>query len=173
MKFTKAQILNFEPFLARFVGFSQQGQQFISNVSDGGLSWGFGRNAVIFKNIFKTIHEELALTNPSEELKAYEEARVKFLTDNEKLSDEEKTVKVDALIDEFNVREELNDRVAKLNEILNEEIEVNAFKINRNKVSGMRDGDDPSKCVLTARDSAYLQDLGLLYDPSDEEVKKD
>lgn len=172
MKFTKAQILNFEPFLARFVGFQREGQ-FVSNVSDGGLSWGFGRNAVIFKNIFKTIHDELALTNPSEELKKYEEARVAFLEENPNLSDEEKTVKVEALIDEFKVREELNDRVTQINEILNEEVEVNAFRINRNKVSGMRDGDDPSKCVLTARDSAYLQDLGLLYDPADEEVKKD
>lgn len=173
MKFTKAQILNFEPFLARFVGFSQQGQQFISNISDGGLSWGFGRNAVIFKNVFKTIHEELSLADPSEEMKKYEEARVKFLTENEKLSDAEKSLKVEALIDEFKVREELNERVAKINELLNEEVEVNAFRINRNKVSGMRDGDDPSKCVLTARDSAYLQDLGLLYDPTDEDIKND
>jgi hypothetical protein len=172
MKFTKAQILNFEPFLARFVGFSKDGK-FMANVSDGGLSWGFGRNAVIFKNVFKTIHEELELTEPSEEMKKYDEARVAYLTENDKLSDEEKTVKVDALIEEFKVREELNERVAKINEILNEEVEVKAFRINRNKVSGMRDGDDPSKCVLTARDSAYLQDLGLLYDPSDEVVEKE
>ncbi len=172
MKFTKAQILNFEPFLARFVSFPQQGQPVI-NVSDGGLSWGFGRNAVIFKNVFKTIHEELALVNPSEELQKYEEARVKFINENESLSDAEKTVRVEALVDEFKVREELNERVMKINELLNEEVEVNAFRINRNKVSGMRDGDDPSKCVLTARDSAYLQDLGLLYDPSDEVVEKE
>lgn len=172
MKFTKAQILNFESFLSRFVSAPKEGQPII-NISDGGLSWGFGRNAVIFKTIFKTIHEELALTDPSEELKKYEEARVKFLTENETMSDEEKTVAVDALIEEFKVREELNDRVAKINEILNEEVEVKAFRINRNKVSGMRDSDDPSKCVLTSRDSAYLQDLGLLYDPSDEVVEKE
>lgn len=172
MKFTKAQILNFEQFLARFVSFPKDGQ-FIANVSDGGLSWGFGRNAVIFKSVFKTVHEELALSNPSEELQKYEEARVKFLNENESLSDAEKTVRVEALVDEFKVREELNERVMKINELLNEEVEVNAFRINRNKVSGMRDGDDPSKCVLTARDSAYLQDLGLLYDPSDEVVEKE
>jgi hypothetical protein len=172
MKFTKEQLFGWEQFLARFVSFPQQGQPII-NISDGGLSWGFGRNAVIFKKIFKDIHEELVLADPSDELKAYDDARVKWLTENSTLKDAEKIEHIEAMIDEFKVREEIETRKAKLNEILGEEVEVNAYRINRNKVSGMGEGDDPSKCVLNARDSFYLQELGILYDPSDEVVAKE
>lgn len=167
MKITKEKILDFEQFLARFVNSNGT-----VNLTDGGLSWGFGRNAVIIKKLPQAIREELALAEPSTKLKEFDETRVRWLNENSTLTNEAKNTYVETLKDTFGVREEIDTRISKITEILNEEVDVNLYRINRNKVSGMRDGDDPSKCVLNSRDSAYLQDLGILYDPMDEVVEK-
>lgn len=192
MKVNKSQVLDFEAYLARFVNTDNvksallkiledfksgelkseeaiEGiESFYARSSDGGLSWGFGRNAVIIKNYSKTIREELALVTPSDALKKYEDERVAYLLANASVPDDVKFKYVEDLKDKHSVRQELTDRIAKLNEILLEEIDVPLYRISKQKVSGMRDGDDPSKCVLTMKDSAYLQDLGILYDPEDE-----
>lgn len=168
MAITKAQARVFEQFLARFVNPDTK-----TPIKDGGLSWGFGRNALIFKKAFRQIREELSLVPYSENMKKYDEMVNKWISEHAGDTVENLTAYSDSLKDELGVREEFTERSEKIKEILDEEVDVELYRISRQKVSGMRDGDDPSKCVLSSEDSAYLQDLGVLYDPEDETPVKE
>lgn len=166
---TVTRLYELDGFLAKFVNPNGSGV----NVMDGGLSWGLGRLAVKVQRIMKDLRAEAALIKPTEDyqekMQQYNDARIKWLTENASLSDDEKLAHVEPMKDEFGVRDEIS-RLSQLEQEFFAEVKkVDLYRINRNSVGGMRDGDDPSKCVLSVRDSAFLQDLGLLYDPNDKD----
>jgi len=176
MKITVSKLFAFEQFLTKYVNTPKRGQDIVVDVSDGGLSWGYGRNAIKIQRLLPEIREELSLIKPAaeyqEKIATYEKERTAWLIENVVKPEEEKIDYINALMDKHGVREEL-ERLAKMtNDFMNEVRDVPLYRISKNSVGGLRPGDDPAKCPLTARDIAFLIDLGVLYDPDDDEAEE-
>lgn len=171
MKMKVFQLFDYESFLMRYVSNVQN--NIVPKVDDGALSWGYGRNAVKMQRVMPEIRKELSVLKPSPELadamKAYDEERIAWLKDNSDKQEAEKVSYLEGLMVKHGVKEEL-ERIAKLTQdFMNEEREVNLYRINKNTVKGMRPGKDDEKCSLTMQDTAFLINLGLLYDPDDDD----
>jgi hypothetical protein len=171
MKMKVFQLFDYERFLMQYVSNVQN--NIVPNVDDGALAWGYGRNAVKMQRVMPEIRKEFLMLKPSPELadtvKAYEEERNSWLKDNGDKPEDEKVSYIEELMTKHGVKEEL-ERIAKLTtDFMNEEREVNLYRINKNTVKGMRPGKDDEKCSLTMQDTAYLISLGLLYDPEDDD----
>lgn len=163
-------LFNFEQYLLKYVITAKGSNEPIVKVDDGALVWGYGSNFVKMKTIMPTLHQENAMIKPAESMvekvDAYEKERNEWLTANDSKSEDEKIDYVLGLIEKHGVKEEL-ERLLELRKKFFEEVrEVELTRIDRNDVKGMGK-NYPGECSMTLGESIFLQEIGILYDSSD------
>ena len=163
------------------------------DVKHGKTMWMLARNTTIIKPFIEDVR---GLTKSTDAMKKYEEARAELA---KKFADKDedgnpiqeinpRTERLQYVISRLGAYEAARIKMfngehkqAKLDqeeiskrgdELLEEEVEVDFYRIDRNKIPGFRDDDDDDNGIIMAKDMPLLIELGIVYETEDEEAEK-
>lgn len=164
------------------------------DVKHGKTMWMLARNETIIKPIIEDVKRK---TKPTKAMEAYEKARAALAEQYADRDDEgnpkqeinPSTERLQYVISRLGAYEaarkailEGEHKQAKLDqeeltrlgdELVEEEVEVKLYRIDRNKIPGFRDDDDDDNGIIMAKDMPLLIELGIVYEPEDEDQEED